>query len=113
MLIIEKAITNEMVEERIKQLKPIHPELAAVAERIHEMDLKETVNAILVADALEVLLKFHAMREARGKALTDEMAQQIVKELKPKHPVFARYHRKRTSNGYEGDRRCTDCRRSP
>jgi diphthamide biosynthesis methyltransferase len=89
MLIIEKAITNEMVEEKIKQLKPIHPELAAVAERIHEMDLKETVNAIIVADALEALLKVHAMREARGKALTDELAQHIVKELKPKHPVFA------------------------
>jgi len=72
-----------------KQLKTIHPELAAVAERIHEMDLKETVNAILVADALEILLKVHAMREARGKALTDEMAQHIVKELRPKHPVFA------------------------
>ena len=49
MLIIEKAITDEMVEERIKQLKPIHPELASVAERIHEMDLKETVNSIVVA----------------------------------------------------------------
>jgi len=40
-IIIEKQITNEMVEERIKQLKPIHPELAAVAERIHEMDLRK------------------------------------------------------------------------
>jgi len=89
MLIIEKAITNEMVEEKIKQLKPIHPELAAVAERIHQMDLKETVNTIIVTEALEALLKVHAMREARGKALSDEMAQQIVKELKPKHPVFA------------------------
>ena len=36
-----------MVEEKIKQLKPIHLELAAVAERIHEMDLKETVNCII------------------------------------------------------------------
>jgi diphthamide biosynthesis methyltransferase len=89
MLIVEKNITDEMVEERIRQLKPIHPELAAVAERIHEMDLKETVNTIVVAEALEALLKVHAMREARGKALSDEMAQQIVKELKPKHPVFA------------------------
>ena len=89
MLIIEKAITNEMVEEKIKQLKPIHPRLAAVAERIHEMDLKETVNTILVADALEDLLKVHAMREARGKTLSDEATQQIVKELRPKHPVFA------------------------
>ena len=49
-------LTNEMVEERIKQLTPIHPELAAVADRIHEMDLKETVNSIVVSDALEALL---------------------------------------------------------
>jgi hypothetical protein len=70
-------------------LKPIHPELAQVAETIHEMDLKETVNAILVIDALEALLKVHAMREALGTALTDEMAEHIVKELMPKHPVLA------------------------
>ena len=70
-------------------MKPIHPELAQVAETIHEMDLKETVNAILVIDALETLLRIHAMREARGTALTDEMAAQVVKELKPKHPVLA------------------------
>ena len=57
--IIERAITNEMIEEKIKQLKPIHPELAAVDGRIHEMDLK-TVNCIVVADALEALLKVHA-----------------------------------------------------
>jgi hypothetical protein len=89
MLVIEKAITNEMVEEKIKQLKPIHPELAAVAERIHEMDLKETVNHLVVLDAIEPLLKVHAMREARGTALNDETAREIVKKLKPKHPVFA------------------------
>ncbi len=44
---------------------------------------------MLVIDALEVLLKVHAMREARGTALTDEMTAQIVKELKPKHPILA------------------------
>ena len=38
MIIVEKAITNEMVEEKIKELKPIHPKLAEVAETIHEMD---------------------------------------------------------------------------
>jgi diphthamide biosynthesis methyltransferase len=53
------------------------------------MDLKETVNAMLVIDAFEALLKVHAMREARGTALTDETAAQIVKELKPKHPILA------------------------
>jgi len=55
----------------------------------HRFILTQTINAILVADALEALLKVHAMREARGKALTEEMAQHIVKELKPKHPAFA------------------------
>lgn len=89
MLIVERTITREMVQEKITELKPIHPELAQVAETIHEMDLKETVNAILVIDALEALLKVHAMREARGTALTDEMAEHIVKELKPKHPILA------------------------
>ena len=89
MLIVEKTITNEMVDEKIKELKPIHPELAQVAETIHRMDLKETVNAILVIDALEALLKVHAMREARGTALSEETAANIVKELKPKHPILA------------------------
>lgn len=42
-----------------------------------------------MVDALEVLLKVHAMREARGKALTDEIAEQVVKELRPKHPILA------------------------
>ena len=69
MPIIEKVITNEMVEEKIKQLKPIHPELAVVAERIHEMDLKETVNCIIVADALEALIEGSRPRGAREKAL--------------------------------------------
>ena len=53
------------------------------------MDLKKTVNTILVVDALEVLLKVHGMREARGKALTDEMAEHVFQELRPKHPVLA------------------------
>ncbi len=89
MLIVEKNITDETVEEKIRELKPIHPELAEVAETIHEMDLKTTVNTLLVVDALEALMKVHAMREARGKALTDEMSQQIVQQLKPKHPILA------------------------
>jgi hypothetical protein len=89
MLVVEKTITNDMVEEKIKELKPIHPQLAQVAESIHEMDLKETVNAILVVDALETLLRVHGMREARGTALSDEMTAAVVTELKPKHPILA------------------------
>lgn len=89
MLIVEKEITDDMVEEKIRELKPIHPELAQVAETIHQMDLKTTVNTILVVDALEALLKVYAMREAKGKALTEEMSQEIVRQLRPKHPILA------------------------
>ena len=42
----EKAITDEMVEERIKELKPHHPVFAAILEKVHEMNLKEVVNAL-------------------------------------------------------------------
>ena len=89
MLIVEKAIPDETVEEKIRELRPIHPKLAQVAETIHEMDLKTTVNTMLVVDALEALLKVHAMREARGTALTDETSKQIVQQLRPKHPILA------------------------
>jgi hypothetical protein len=37
MLTLEKGITNEMVQEKIKDLRPIHPELAQVAETWHSM----------------------------------------------------------------------------
>ena len=40
-------------------------------------------------DALEALLKVQDMREARGKALNDEMAERIVQKLRPKHSVLA------------------------
>jgi len=89
MLKFEKAISDEMVVEKIQELKSVHPKLASVAERIHEMDLKETVRAILVVDVLEAFLKIHALREAREKILTDETTQRIVNELKGKNPVFA------------------------
>ncbi|HXT85149.1 MAG TPA: hypothetical protein VN704_12610 [Verrucomicrobiae bacterium] len=89
MFLIQKLITDEIIEEKITQLKSIHPKLATVAEKIHNMDLKETVNTLIAADALETLLKIHVIREARGNSFTDEAIQQIVKELKPKHPVFA------------------------
>jgi hypothetical protein len=38
--------------------------LAAVIERGHKMDLKETVSALIVIDALKRFLKIHAARLA-------------------------------------------------
>jgi AICAR transformylase/IMP cyclohydrolase PurH len=60
----EKAITDEMVEERIKELKPHHPVFAAILEKVHEMDLKEVVNVLVVIEGLRWILKIHAARPA-------------------------------------------------
>ena len=38
----EKIITDEMVEERIKELRPHHPVFAAILERVHEMNLRDS-----------------------------------------------------------------------
>ena len=60
----EKIITDEMVEGRIKELSPHHPVFAAILERVHEMNLEETVNALVVLEGLRWLLKIHAARLA-------------------------------------------------
>jgi len=48
------------------------------------------------------------MCEARGKALTDEMAEHVVQELRPKHPVLAAI----IERGHQMDLKdfcCSDC----
>ena len=37
----EKIITDEMVEEKTKELRPHHPVFAAILERKHEMNLRD------------------------------------------------------------------------
>jgi hypothetical protein len=41
-----------MVEEMIEELKPHHAAFATILERVHEMNLKETVNALVVIECL-------------------------------------------------------------
>ena len=53
-----------MAANVVKELKPKHPILAAVVERGHRMDMKETFAALIVTDALRRLLKIHAARLA-------------------------------------------------
>jgi hypothetical protein len=38
----EKIITDEMVEERTKELSPHHPVFAAILEHVHEMNLRDS-----------------------------------------------------------------------
>ena len=60
----EKDVTHEMIEEKIRELKPKHSDFAAVLEVIHQMDLKQTVKAFIVVESLRQVLKIHASRLA-------------------------------------------------
>ena len=88
---LEREITDEVVEEKIKELKPKHPLLATILENIHEMSLEDTVRVLVLSEGLEWILKVRALRlvNTREKAITDEMVEERIKELKPHHPVFA------------------------
>jgi hypothetical protein len=59
-----KALTDEMAQQIVKELKPKHPVFAAIIERGHQMDLKETLGALIVVDALKRFLRIHAARLA-------------------------------------------------
>jgi hypothetical protein len=56
----DKAI-DQMVEEKVNELRAQYATLAGVLERIHNMDLKETAIGLLGIDAMESLLKLRAL----------------------------------------------------
>ncbi len=60
-LIGEDKVTDQMVEERIKEIKTKYATLAGVLERIHKMDLKETTVGLFGIDGMEALLKLRAL----------------------------------------------------
>jgi hypothetical protein len=60
-LIGEDKVTDQMVEERIKEIKTKYATLAGVLERIHKMDLKETTVGLFGIDRMEALLKLRAL----------------------------------------------------
>ncbi|MGC2683092.1 MAG: hypothetical protein WA323_14605 [Candidatus Nitrosopolaris sp.] len=60
-LIGEDKVTDEMVQEKINELKTKYASLASVLERIHNMDLKETTIGLFGIDAMESLLKLRAL----------------------------------------------------
>jgi 2-iminoacetate synthase ThiH len=60
-LIGEDKVTDQMVEEKINELKTKYASLASVLERIHKMDLKETTIGLFGIDAMESLLKLRAL----------------------------------------------------
>ncbi|HXX95657.1 MAG TPA: hypothetical protein VEL11_00890 [Candidatus Bathyarchaeia archaeon] len=60
-LIGEDKVTDQMVQEKINELKTKYASLASVVERIRNMDLKETTIGLFGIDAMESLLKLRAL----------------------------------------------------
>ena len=56
----DKAL-DQMVEEKINELKKKYASLAGILERVHKMDLKETAVGLLGIDAMESLLKLRML----------------------------------------------------
>jgi len=54
-------VTDQMVEEKISEIRTQYASLASVLERIHHMDLKETIIGLLGIDGMESLLKLRAL----------------------------------------------------
>ena len=60
-LIGQDKVTDQMVEEKINELRTKYASLAGVLERIHNMDLRETIIGLFGIDAMESLLKLRAL----------------------------------------------------
>ena len=60
-LLGDDKVTDQMVEEKINELKTKYASLASVLERIHKMDLKETTIGLFGIDAMESLLKLRTL----------------------------------------------------
>jgi hypothetical protein len=56
----DKAI-DQIIEEKINELRTKYVALAGILERIHKMDLKETSVGLLGIDAMESLLKLRML----------------------------------------------------
>jgi hypothetical protein len=48
---------DQVIEQKLSELKTKYATLAGILERIHKMDLKETAGGLLGIDAMESLLK--------------------------------------------------------
>jgi hypothetical protein len=52
---------DQVIEQKISELKTKYATLAGILERIHKMDLKETAGGLLGIDAMESLLKLRML----------------------------------------------------
>jgi hypothetical protein len=59
--LMEDKVSDKTVEEKINELRTKYPLFAAILERIHNMDLKETTIAMFGIDGMESVLKIRAL----------------------------------------------------
>jgi hypothetical protein len=52
---------DQVIEQKLRELKTKYATLAGILERIHKMDLKETAGGLLGIDAMESLLKLRML----------------------------------------------------
>ena len=57
----DKDVDEQKVQQKINDLRTNYPLAAAILERVHNMDLKETTTAMFIVDGLELLLRIRAM----------------------------------------------------
>ena len=57
----DKDVDEQKVQQKINDLRTNYPLAAAILERLHNMDLKETTTAMFIVDGLELLLRIRAM----------------------------------------------------
>jgi hypothetical protein len=57
----DKDLDEQKVQQKINDLRTNYPLAAAILERVHNMDLKETTTVMFIVDGLELLLRIRAM----------------------------------------------------
>jgi hypothetical protein len=79
------------IEETIDELRTNYPLVAAILDRLPEMDLEEAGTLVLLVDGVRWLGKMHALRllSMEDKAVTDGVIQSKINEIKTKYPLLA------------------------
>jgi hypothetical protein len=82
---------DDETEEVIDELKTNYPLVAAILDRVPEMDIEEAGNLTLLVDSVRWLGKMHALRLLRmeDKAVTDQIIESKINEIKQKNPLLA------------------------
>lgn len=65
----DKTVTDAIIQSKINEIKGKYPLLAAILDRIHHMNLKETFTGLLVLDALEHILKARQVQVIRERGI--------------------------------------------